>query len=124
VAYAPEDSNCKTQIEARDKRIAIEDACEQVLGRRLTLFASISGKEIASISTPNSSERARSEPVGAKPGRNQRAEGDRASRVGVASERRTQRKEKVKDPAEDDPKLQALVEKFHGEVIEVIKPEQ
>jgi DNA polymerase III subunit gamma/tau len=124
VAYAPKDSNCKTQIEARDKRIAIEDACEQVLGRRLTLFASISGKEIASISTPNSSERPSSKPVGAKPGRNERAEGDRASSVGAASERRTQRKEKVKDPAEEDPKLQALVEKFHGEVIEVIKPEQ
>lgn len=125
VAYAPEDSNCKTQIEARDKRIAIEDACEQVLGRRLTLFASISGgPEIAKISTPSSSELGRSEPVGAKPSRNERDGGDRASSVRVASERGTQRKEKIKDPAEDDPKLRALVEKFHGEVIEVIKPEQ
>ena len=125
VAYAPEDSNCKTQIEARDRRIAIEDACEEVLGRRLTLFASISGgPEIANIGTTTSSERGGSEPVGAKPLRNERSEGDRASSGPVASGRGTQRKEKVKDPAEDDPKLRALVEKFHGEVIEVIKPEQ
>lgn len=125
VAYAPENSNCKTQIEARDKRIAIEDACEQVLGRRLTLFASISsGPEIARISTPTRSEPGGNEPVVAKPGRIERAEGDRANSVRVASESRSQRKEKVKDPAEDDPKLQALVDKFHGEVIEVIKPEQ
>lgn len=41
VDYSPEDSHCKSQIEARDKRIAIEDACEEVLGRRLTLRASI-----------------------------------------------------------------------------------
>jgi DNA polymerase III subunit gamma/tau len=135
VAYAPEDSNCKTQIEARDKRIAIEDACEQVLGRRLTLLASISGgPEVARItntaSTAGSNEGSKSEPRGGsgrvepKPVQNERAEGDRAPSVRVASERGTQRKEKVKDPAEDDPKLQALVEKFHGEVIEVIKPEQ
>lgn len=125
VAYAPEDSNWKTQIEARDKRIAIEDACEQVLGRRLTLFASISGgPEVASIGTESGSERGKNVPVGAKPVRNKHAAGDRASIVDIATERGTQRKEKIKDPAEDDPKLRALVEKFHGEVIEVIKPEQ
>ncbi|MEK6322936.1 MAG: DNA polymerase III subunit gamma/tau [Acidobacteriota bacterium] len=95
VAYSPENSSYKTQIEARDKRIAIEDACEQVLGRRLTLWASISGN----ISTASGSERG-------------------------GTERVPQRKEKVKDAAEDDPKLRALVDKFHGEVIEVIKPEQ
>ena len=42
----------------------------------------------------------------------------------VPTHRSTQGKEKKKDPAVDDPKLRALVEKFHGEVIEVIKPEQ
>ncbi|MFY9572970.1 MAG: DNA polymerase III subunit gamma/tau, partial [Blastocatellia bacterium] len=36
VIYAPERSKHKSDIESRDKRIAIEDACEQVLGRRLT----------------------------------------------------------------------------------------
>ena len=125
VVYAPENSNCKTQIEARDKRIAIEDACEQVLGRRLTLFASIAGgPEIAIIDKPISTERGGDEPAAVIPVRNKRAEGDPASGGRVAKERGAQRKEKVKDPAEDDPKLQALVEKFHGEVIEVIKPEQ
>lgn len=41
VHYAPEHMSCKAEIEARDKRNSIEDACEQVLGRRLTLRASI-----------------------------------------------------------------------------------
>jgi DNA polymerase III subunit gamma/tau len=95
VIYAPENSACKTEIEARDKRNAIEDASEQVLGRRLTLRASIVGQaDGPNISTASGSERA------------------------------PQRKEKSKGAAEHDPKLQALLDKFHGEVIEVIKPEQ
>jgi hypothetical protein len=94
VIYAPENSACKTEIEARDKRNAIEDASEQVLGRRLTLRASIVGQQDSpNISTTSGSERA------------------------------PQRKEKSKGAAEHDPKLQALLDKFHGEVIEVIKPE-
>jgi len=40
VDYAPEFSAFKAEIEARDKRNAIEDASEQVLGRRLTLRVS------------------------------------------------------------------------------------
>jgi len=46
VEYAPEDSAYKAGIEARDKRIAIEDACEQALGRRLTLRASTRARVI------------------------------------------------------------------------------
>jgi hypothetical protein len=95
VIYAPDNSACKTEIEARDKRNAIEDASEQVLGRRLTLRASIVGQ----ADDPNTS-------------------------TASSSERAPQRKEKPKGAAEHDPKLQALLDKFHGEVIEVIKPEQ
>jgi hypothetical protein len=86
VEYALENAKCKAEIESRDKRIAVEDACEQVLGRRLTLRASIAGQ--------------------------------------FESESKPIRKESVKAPSADDPKLRALVDKFHGEVIEVIKPEQ
>ncbi len=85
VSYGPENSKCKSEVEARDKRIAIEDACEEVLGRRLTLWASVTGKLEA---------------------------------------QQPRRKEKAKEAAVTDPKLRALVDKFHGEVIEVIKPEQ
>ncbi|HXU38142.1 MAG TPA: DNA polymerase III subunit gamma/tau [Blastocatellia bacterium] len=85
VTYEPGNSQCKGEIEARDKRIAIEDACEEVLGHRLTLWASVAG-----------------EPEVAQP----------------------RRKEKAREAAVSDPKLRALVDKFHGEVIEVIKPEQ
>ena len=86
VEYASENAKCKAEIESRDKRIAVEDACEQVLGRRLTLRASIAGQ----------------------------SEG----------ESKPLRKENAKAAGGDDPKLRALVDKFHGEVIEVIKPEQ
>lgn len=85
VTYEPGNSHCKGEIEARDKRIAIEDACEGVLGHRLTLWASVTG-----------------EPEVAQPRRN----------------------EKANEAAASDPKLRALVDKFHGEVIEVIKPER
>ena len=85
VSYGPEHSKCKGEVEERGKRIAIEDACEEVLGRRLTLRASVTGEAEA------------------------------------VEPRRTQ---KVKEAVVSDPKLRALVDKFHGEVIEVIKPEQ
>ena len=83
VTYAPEDAKCKTDIEARDKRIAIEDACEEALGRRLTLKASIAGE--------------------------------------VEPEGPPRRKDKQQGQASDNPKLRALADKFHGEIIEVIK---
>ena len=86
VEYAPENAKCKAEIESRDKRIAIEDACEQVLGQRLTLRASVAGQS--------------------------------------GGDTKPLRKEKAKAALEDDPKLRALIDKFHGEVIEVIKPEQ
>jgi len=83
VTYAAEDAKCKTDIEARDKRIAIEDACEEALGRRLTLKASIAGE---------------AEPEGTP-----------------------RRREKPQAETSDNPKLRALADKFHGEIIEVIK---
>ena len=86
VSYALPDGRCKNEIETRDKRIAIEDACEQVFGRRLTLWASIEG------------------------------EGEGAPKP--------QRKEKAKEAAADNPKLRSLVDKFHGEIVEVTKPEK
>jgi hypothetical protein len=95
VDFAPENSACKADIEDRNRRISIEDACEQVVGRRLTLKASVSG---AAASTASGSE-------------------------GTPS-RAPQRKVKTKGAAEEDPKLRALLDTFHGEVIEVIKTEQ
>src|SRR4029434_5150799 len=94
VAYAPKDADCKTQIESRDKRIAIEDACEQVLGRRLTLLASISGAaEIAAIAPERSDEPRSNEPAAAKAVRTAPDADAQVNRVGAASERRTQQKE-------------------------------
>ena len=91
VDYPPESAAYKDDIESRNKRISIEDACERVLGRRLTLRASVTGEAVSG-----------SEPAG---------------------QRGSQRRVKAK-AAEEDPKLQALLDTFHGEVIEVIKPER
>ena len=84
VTYAPEDAKCKTDIEARDRRIAIEDACEEAFGRRLTLKASIAGE----------------------------AEPEAPHRL---------KEKKPQSQTSDNPKLRALADKFHGEIIEVIK---
>lgn len=86
VSYGSGDGVFKTQIEARDKRMAIEDACQKVLGRRLSL--------LVLAATPQPSE-------------------------GIT--RKTSAR--TKPAVERDPKLRAIVDKFHGEVIEVIEPE-
>jgi len=124
VAFAPEDRNCKTQIEARDKRLAVEDACEQVLGRRLTLLATISGPQDARINPQSTTEHTKSEAAFANPVSSERVGAESSGSVEIPAKHSAQGKEKKKDSAVDDPKLRALVEKFHGEVIEVIKPEQ
>jgi DNA polymerase-3 subunit gamma/tau len=91
VAYPPENIASKSEIEDRNRRILIEDACEHVVGRRLTLKVSITGEAVSGSET--------------------------------AGQRGSQRRAKAK-AAEEDPKLQALLDTFHGEVIEVIKPER
>ena len=95
IEYRPESAACKPAIEDRNRRESIEDACQQVFGRRLTLKVSISGE-------------------------NQTSE----KSVEGALEHGAARKVKAKRVAEEDPKLRALIDTFHGEIIEVIKPEQ
>ena len=82
VSYESENAGYKQRVEDRTNRIAIEDACEQVMGRRLTLKVSIAGQPDAPTRIQN-----------------------------------------VKEAAEDNPQLRALIDKFHGEIIEVVKPE-
>ncbi|HMG34716.1 MAG TPA: DNA polymerase III subunit gamma/tau [Blastocatellia bacterium] len=88
VSYASGDGVFKNQLEARDKRLAIEDACEKVLGRRLSLLV-ILGSQPAAEGITRKSAGSKQTPAAAS-----------------------------------DPKLRAIVERFHGEVIEVIKPDQ
>ncbi|HKA23332.1 MAG TPA: DNA polymerase III subunit gamma/tau [Blastocatellia bacterium] len=91
IEYSADNASCKTQIETRDNRRAIEDACEQVLGQRLTLKCSIAGQN--------------DEPA-------------------VSDESGQQRQQQARSAAQDDPRLKVLIDKFHGEIIEVIKPDQ
>jgi DNA polymerase-3 subunit gamma/tau len=87
VSYSPAAKVHKNQIESRDNRRLIEEACLQALGRRLTLSVT--------ISAPG--------PVEAQSGK---AEANR--------------KEKR---AEDHPAVRTLVDRFRGEVVEVIGPD-
>lgn len=91
VEYSAENASCKTQIETRDNRRAIEDACEQALGQRLTLKCSIAGQN---------------------------------AQAAVSEESGRARPQKTKSVPNDDPRLSALIDRFHGEIIEVIKPDQ
>jgi DNA polymerase III subunit gamma/tau len=90
VEYSEENISCKTQLEARDNRKAIEDICEQVLGQRLTLKCCISGQSVETTTTGENGQL---------------------------------RKPKAKSTAHDDPRLKALIDKFHGEIVDVIKPD-
>lgn len=90
IEYSEENVSCKTHLEARDNRKAIEDTCEQVLGQRLTLKCSISGQGVETVATGENGQ---------------------------------QRKPKAKSTAHDDPRLKALIDKFHGEIVDVIKPD-
>lgn len=95
IEYPPENAASKAAIEDRNRRESIEDACRQVLGQRLTLKVSISGENVTNEKNVE----------------------------GVLAQG-SQPKVKAKRVAEEDPKLRALLDTFHGEIIEVIKPEQ
>jgi DNA polymerase-3 subunit gamma/tau len=87
IAYGSSGAVFKTQLEAREKRLAIEEACQKVLGKRLSLVV-LSGS---------------AQPT------------DGVTRKSAAAAKQKQ--------DDHDPKLKAFIERFHGEVIEVIKPE-
>ena len=74
----------KSNLEGRDARKSVEDACQEVFGRAITLLV---------------------------------------SNVSAALQRADQTEQKG-PRAEDDPVVRALVEKFHGEVVEVTDPDQ
>jgi len=87
VSYASSDASFKTQIEGRDKRTAIEEACQKVLGRRVSL--------LVVVGTPQAPEGAARQTAAAK----------------------------AKPAIEQNPKLRPILDRFHGEVIDVIQPD-
>ncbi|HKQ04953.1 MAG TPA: DNA polymerase III subunit gamma/tau [Blastocatellia bacterium] len=94
VAIAPENARDKTQLDGRDRRQLIEEVSREVMGRRLTLSVSVGGVPEVPTATPRPT-------ATAKPAARQKAS---------------------KEPAEVDPRVQAITEKFAG-TVEIIKPE-
>jgi hypothetical protein len=87
VSYPSSEGPLKAQIEAREKRMVIEEACRSVLGRRVSLIVVVGAPQPAEGITRKSAT------VKPAPG------------------------------ADSNPKLRAIVDRFHGEVVEVIQPE-
>ncbi len=112
VSLLPENSKDKSIMESKDNRRVIEEVAQEVFGRHLTLSTRVSGQ-------PFSNEpQAESKPL--RPGAGQKSAGQAgAGPVGVPQPSAT----KPKKPAVEHPGVQALVDKFHGEVLEVVKPE-
>jgi DNA polymerase-3 subunit gamma/tau len=88
IAFSPNDAMYKTKFELRENRSVIEEVCEEIFGRPMTVLVTAGGQATAQpASTP-------------KP-----------------------RKPSAKQQVEDHPGIKALVDKFRGEVVDVIKPE-
>ncbi len=93
VRFKPGAKIYKSNLEGRDARKSVEDACKEVFGRAITLTVSSSA-----AANPAADQIERKGP---------RVEADQ------------------KGPrVEDDPVVRALVEKFHGEVVEVTEPDR
>ncbi|MGH9826897.1 MAG: hypothetical protein ACREDR_27030, partial [Blastocatellia bacterium] len=94
VSFPPSQASFKKQLDSKDKRAQIEEACQQALGRRVTLSIT-TGAEPAATGG--------GQPSGPSPSSTGSGSGDRP---------------------EDHPAVKGFVEKFHGEVIDVLKTER
>lgn len=94
ISFSPANSKFKSQVESRDNRAVIEEVCREILGRPVVLSATVGGQAQLETS-PRRAEK--------------------------ATEKAAE-KANVKQTAENHPAVQAIVDKFHGEVVEVIKP--
>ncbi len=90
VTYAGDNARNKSLVESSNNRKAIEEACKELTGRKITLSVKVDGVggiDPAGIESPSQ------EPA------------------------------KAKTRVEDHPALRALTEKFQGQIIEIVKPE-
>lgn len=88
IAFSPNDAMYKTKFELRENRSVIEEVCQEVFGRQMTVSVTAGGQ---------ASPQPASAPKSKKPSARQQVE--------------------------DHPGIKALVDKFRGEVVDVIKPE-
>jgi DNA polymerase-3 subunit gamma/tau len=91
VSFSPEDGVYKKQIEGRDNRKVLEEVGREIAGHRLTLSVTVGAQPPQEATT---SKQARAE---------------------------TKERADAKERAEDHPAVRAIVDKFHGEVVEVLK---
>ncbi|HEY6330347.1 MAG TPA: DNA polymerase III subunit gamma/tau [Blastocatellia bacterium] len=142
VTYSKDNSLFKGKLEARDSRATVEEVCREIFGKKVVLLVSISGAEStaapvmttastavpAAVSTPASGTKPAVDaaPSGGRAGNGASIPAAAADR-GVTTKAPTRISETTSNSSneerpEDHHVVRALVEKFQGEVIEVIKP--
>lgn len=102
VSLLPENAKDKSFMESKDGRRVIEEITQQLFGKSLTLSISVGGQPFSN-DTQAESKPSRTSAVQTSAGQTEPA--------------------KARKPAVEHPGVQALVDKFHGEVLEVVKPE-
>ncbi|MBI3651531.1 MAG: DNA polymerase III subunit gamma/tau [Acidobacteria bacterium] len=90
IVYAGDNGRNKSLVESSNNRRAIEDACKELAGRKITLSVKVDGEP---------------------------------SLEATATTTRPQAASLVKERAEDHPAVRAVTEKFQGQLIEIVKPE-
>ena len=88
IAYAPEHTIFKKDLEARENRKTIEEVCREVLGRPVAVSVTAGALPDSAIDTHR------------------------------------KEKESLRAKAEADPAVRSLVEKFHGEIVDVVEPDK
>jgi DNA polymerase-3 subunit gamma/tau len=104
ISFSPENGVYKKQMEGRDNRKILEEVGREIAGRALTLSVTVGGQTAQEF----------------KPEKRGRAEKQERPEKQERSEK--QERAEVQSRAEDHPAVRAFVDKFHGEVVEVLKP--
>jgi DNA polymerase III subunit gamma/tau len=140
VTYSKANSLFKGKLEARDSRATVEEVCREIVGRKIVLLVSIVGADPSAAPVPTVRPRALPAAVqtpapitppdvgsskGLTPNRPSAPAAAAANASAAAAPVHTSEGASHsgdQERPEDHHVVRALVEKFQGEVIEVIKP--
>jgi DNA polymerase-3 subunit gamma/tau len=116
ISFSSENALHKKQIEGRDNSKILEEVGREIAGRALTLSVTVGGQTAQEFKPEKQ----------ARPEKRERLEKQERSenRVPEKEKRGPEKQERaeVQSRPEDHPAVQAFVDKFHGEVVDVFKP--
>jgi DNA polymerase-3 subunit gamma/tau len=105
ISFPTSGSISKSKVESRDNRQVLDEVCREVFGRPMRLSVSVGAQ---TKTGPAKEGQAKEGSAKAAP-----AEGGPGQKEAPS----------LKDKAENHPAVRALADKFHGKVVDVIKPE-